>query len=406
MTLHRPSLEKNANSVSTLPKRRVGGAISYRHKLRRAAAKLHGVYSRTASCGLAVVSGTVTLIRSARGAHYAGLHTCGSIWNCPVCAAKIAEGRKCEVETLLKAHEAAGGGTYMLTLTMPHSKYDSCKSLRDAVANAWRRCQAGRKWGTIKAKFSIGWTIRALEVTHGKNGWHPHLHILLLTKRPLNDPGAMHLAIQSRWADMIMALTGEVAEFAASDLRPATAADYITKWGAASETTRAGLKESRKGGRSPWQLLAAYAEGDAAAGKLYIEYCGAFFRARHLTYSKGLREHYGLIEAADDDLAQGEEIQDNLHLGDPGRLGAIGMMAKETWRGVVDWNLTGDLLAVTARDGFEGAKALLAMYGLEFLVGPEGFELRQPAKRPPSWKFHRDRNRLINRRYMEGKNDG
>jgi hypothetical protein len=408
MTIHRAPdlLEKNASSVSRLLKKPKGGAIAFRHRLRRSAANLHGAYSRTAQCGLAVISGSVTLLRSARGAHYSGIHTCGSIWNCPVCAAKIAEGRKCEVEALLKAHVAAGGAVYMLTLTMPHCAEDGCKQLRDTVADAWRKAQAGRKWGSIKAAFGIFGTIRALEVTCGeRNGWHPHLHILLLTKRPLDDPDAMHKAIQSRWADKVMGLSGEVAEFAASDLRPATAADYITKWGAASEVSKASAKDSRKGGRSPWQLLADYANGDKRAGRLYLEYCKAFFRARHLTYSKGLREHYGLREAPDDELARGEEIQDALPLGDPGRLGPIARIDKTTWRDVVAWKLTGDLLAATVRDGFEGAKKLFDMYGLEFEASPDQFETRQPAKRPPSWVFHRGRNREINRRYMETMND-
>ena len=30
-------------------------------------------------------------------------------------------------------------------------------------------------------------SIRALEVTHGQAGWHPHVHVLLLTSAPLAD---------------------------------------------------------------------------------------------------------------------------------------------------------------------------------------------------------------------------
>jgi hypothetical protein len=50
---------------------------------------------------------------------YSGLQTCGSVWACPVCSAKIAERRRVEIMAAMAAHKAAGGWVNLLTLTAP-----------------------------------------------------------------------------------------------------------------------------------------------------------------------------------------------------------------------------------------------------------------------------------------------
>jgi len=59
-----------------------------------------------------------------RTAGYGGLATCGSVWVCPQCAAKIATGRADELAQVMRAVDAAGGSAVMLTLTMRHSRGD------------------------------------------------------------------------------------------------------------------------------------------------------------------------------------------------------------------------------------------------------------------------------------------
>lgn len=403
-------LEKNASSVSRLPKtikkRPGGGSIVYRHALRRIAAGILGDYSRLSHCGRTPVAGHITLIRSANGAHYAGISTCGSVWNCPVCAAKIAEAKREEIEALFAGHEATGGGLYMLTLTLPHKRAEPCASTRRTVADSWRKVQAGRAWGALKAKHGIIHHVRALEVTHGENGWHPHLHIVFLTSRPLDVPAHLHRDVAARWADKVEADSGKVVEFIATDLRPAKAAEYIAKWGSASEVAKGEFKQARGKGRSPWQLLEAYRDGDKQAGPLFKEYTKAFYRARHLTYSKGCREAYGLrAERSDEEMAQGPEIQDELTLYDVGRQGPIGVINQRAWGAVLSWNLSGQLLAATIRDGFEGAAALMEMHDIEFTASAEDFQARPPDKKQPAAHFHRDRNRKINREYFQTMKD-
>src|SRR5664279_1636637 len=52
--------------------------------------------------------------------HFQNLQTCGSVWVCPCCAAKISERRKNELKAAVISHESTGGKVYLLTLTLPH----------------------------------------------------------------------------------------------------------------------------------------------------------------------------------------------------------------------------------------------------------------------------------------------
>ncbi|MBW5466256.1 hypothetical protein GOY11_35350, partial [Pseudomonas aeruginosa] len=51
------------------------------------------------------------------------------------------------------------------------------------IRNAWRRTTTGRAGKDFRKLLSIKGTIRALEVTHGQNVFHPHLHVLLFLEQ-------------------------------------------------------------------------------------------------------------------------------------------------------------------------------------------------------------------------------
>ena len=117
-------------------------------------------------------------------ASYSGLQTCGSVWVCPVCAAKIAERRRAEIIAAMAAHNAAGGCVHMLTLTAPHQRGDDLAELLANQAKALNSFWNDRQVKTVLLEMGTVGQIRALEVTHGRksahnNGWHPHYHVLL-----------------------------------------------------------------------------------------------------------------------------------------------------------------------------------------------------------------------------------
>ena len=61
-------------------------------------------------------------------ASYGGLQTCGSVWTCPVCAAKIAERRRVELLDAMELHKAQGGAVYLLTSPPPSARRRSLRA--------------------------------------------------------------------------------------------------------------------------------------------------------------------------------------------------------------------------------------------------------------------------------------
>ena len=62
-------------------------------------------------------------------AHYGNLITCGSVWTCPVCSARISEQRRQELKLAMTNWRKQVGSVYLLTLTNPHYCGDNLKQL-------------------------------------------------------------------------------------------------------------------------------------------------------------------------------------------------------------------------------------------------------------------------------------
>lgn len=143
-----------------------------------------GQHSRIAACGRACVAegGKVSVVVNEGGrASYRGLATCGSVWECPCCYAKIVQGRASECSAVLEDWHGLDR-VLMVTATVRHMAGHDLKLLRSRIADAWRAFARGAPWERLKRQLGIVGSVRALEVTHGPNGWHPHLHIAWLVK--------------------------------------------------------------------------------------------------------------------------------------------------------------------------------------------------------------------------------
>ena len=238
----------------------------------------------------------VPVYRRARDQHtyFGGLMTCGNVWVCPVCAAKVSERRRQDLRAGLASHIASGGSVALLTLTVPHSIQHKAFDLVHTLLSLYRRAWSGRSALSGILEGYAG-QVRALEVTHGVNGWHPHLHVLLF----FNDTPDLHQAqtlIFDQWSRLVAgAGLGQVSLEHGVSLQDGThASEYATKWGVVEEITKANVKQARRAGRTPFALLADYQTGDLQAGALFAEFTKAFKGRAQLHWSKGLRDRLGL----------------------------------------------------------------------------------------------------------------
>ncbi|MEO0961106.1 MAG: protein rep [Pseudomonadota bacterium] len=375
-------------------------ARQYRHKLRREAARLCPG-ERVNSCGVKRTGEMVELWRdSAGGAFWKGLETCGSVWMCPTCSAKIASRRADEVRELVKAHEARGRAVYMATFTIQHSAFDAAADTRALVTKAWTRMQAGKGWKGFKAFFDVMGTVRALEVTFGKNGWHPHLHVLLFTDQPLRRHTQLRMKqrLFDRWSQIVERLGG-YSDVHAFHLRRASngtvAAEYVAKWGAGHEIAKGPMKDAA--GCSVWDLLKRSDNGDHLAGIHFQRYAEAFKGARHLTYSRGLRERYDLRHPQEDlDLAlDGEEGGERV---DPEtgevmntEAGCLYTVDSVRWAFVLKLKATGLLLDIARDEGREGVERWFDSHHASSPHRPEDFAPKRPRKERRIYREAADR---------------
>ncbi len=260
---------------------------------------------------------------------FTGLQTCGSVWACPPCAAKIAERRREELEAAIAAARGKGYGVLVAAYTFRHGPLDGLNSTLGRFLDALRYMAGTRAYRRLMGRYGLLGSIKALEVTHGtRNGWHPHAHVLYFLDRPLADEELADLqaALYALWE--LAAARGDLDMDPAHGLRLQSTwgavADYVTKWGhepkrrpwgAADELTKATTKQSRRG-CTPWGLLRWAADtGEAEPLRLFREYHAAFKGRRQLVWSRHLADLLGLkSQRTDEELAEETTTVAHVHL--------------------------------------------------------------------------------------------
>ena len=254
-----------------------------------------------------------------RKAFYQGLQVCGSVHLCPVCAAKIAERRRVEVAGAIATAKAMGLQVFLLTLTFPHGLGDDLGQIVNGALKAYNRLFSGRGGQAVKADAGIDGTIRTLEDTYGDNGHHPHFHVLLFIKSDITPHQVWEL-ISPRWQQVAVScgLPRPSMQHGCRVDGGDHAARYVTKgstWGLESEITKGHLKVARSAkGRTPFQLLRDYGEGDKQAGAVFKVYAEVFQGKRQLVWSRGLKKRLAVADFTDEELAQAPDDTPAVHL--------------------------------------------------------------------------------------------
>lgn len=334
-----------------------GDARFERYALQSAARKIlynqkhprgHSHSWRVADCLRGVAGDDVRVLMSLehQKAHYGNLRVCGSVWTCPVCAAKISEYRKKEIETVASVHTEAGGFMYMVTYTFSHSRNDDLGVLlgdyksNKGLAGALQRLRDSRGYKKLLEQIDHIGLIRNLEVTHGDaNGWHPHVHELWLVNKKLSkhelqvfknalfdlwlracEKSGLALPNRQRGVDMVLALD------------PAA---YLQKWGReqkwsiGSELAKSHVKKAFSGGRTPFDLIRLYLSDPKKAdyyASLFRDYAVSFFGKRQCYWTNGLKNLFLIKDRTDEEIA----------LDNDDKAIEIAAISKEDWKKVIN----------------------------------------------------------------------
>lgn len=275
---------------------------------------------------------------------YRGLFTCGNIWQCSVCASKISEKRRIELNQALKVSDEKGLTVIHGAFTAPHHLGESLHDLIGQMCHAKRLMQNRKPWMRLSKMLGMIGHIRALEVTFSwDNGWHVHFHVLLFLKHKFRP--------ETRKADlmnvqnMIYEMWKSACETAG--LKPPSrehgvilndhADDYVGKWGSEHEMTKAHIKKGHMGGMTPFQFLDEYGAGDDRFKAIFLEYAKEFKGKKQLVWSRGLREYLEIDpEMTDEEISNFEDPDDE----------PFAKISPEIWIEVAKREKMGELLEI------------------------------------------------------------
>lgn len=262
----------------------------------RALLRPHAMSARVRMCGLRP-AGPVCGVRVAefpdarpeavvpwvRRAWFTGIARCGRQYACPVCALARAAKRRDE---LVRMQRGAGGRWEMVTLTMAHRSGERLLALRKRLMAAWRKVRTTRVVREIFER-RVTASARALEVTYGTNGFHPHLHLLLRTESWNEHEKQTLLEV---WMSAVECRKTRAVVWSGS--KRECVSEYLSKMGA----ELAGIgKEPKNGNLSPWQL-ARRALTDETARALWYEYQTAMRGARLLELDERAKAFAATVE--------------------------------------------------------------------------------------------------------------
>jgi hypothetical protein len=281
-------------------------------------------------------------------AFYNGLLVCGSVWNCPICAAKISERRKLELKQAFQLHKEDGGKIAHLTLTFSHSRDDLLAENLDKFTKAIKKFRSGKRYQKIRDTMNMIGSIRVFEVTYSdSNGFHPHAHLAIL----YNNDYPLFMAnaeMNELWLKACAAFGLSGKEGIACKLQNGdNANDYLSKWSLESELSKSHIKKGRDKSFTPFDFLRKYRETENKRFlALFKEYAEAFKGKRQIYWSNGLKKYFLIGEKSDEEISKEKTEEADL----------LGLITYEEWKIILRNDRRADLLDLTERIGFEKAK--------------------------------------------------
>lgn len=253
----------------------------------------------------------ITYNEQTNQAHYVNAQTCQNRIACPFCHSLTERGLLHKGTILQHAVDKSGLHTVMISLTLHHTREDSCASTYQAVAESLTGFKMGNPWKKFKARYGVVLDVVGTDYTWSYDyGHHPHKHLVLLLDQAIRGDmlAEMFEWVSSRWRSMvkkqgrwtsnnygarISAHHGDFIEYITGlgDVRRRRRVS--SEWGAADELT-AGNLFKLAGGLTAWDLLRQYAVAadqetkrfyadvfrdyaDGMAGANLLRVCNGFF---------------------------------------------------------------------------------------------------------------------------------
>jgi len=282
-----------------------------------------------------------------------GAHKCGAGRFCVLCGAQIAAKNQEDIETGLRNAIAKGWSALMLTYTFPHLVTHTATESVENLALACKLAGKGGDMTRFRKKYGIVGHIVRQEETYGLHGWHPHLHVIVFFDHVLSEEEIAEVTekFKQKWQAACYKVgiippnrtrAFEERGFLAEPiLNIEQVADYLAKvgWknsstefkahakeailensgkrikGAAFELSARDAKAPRLAeGRTPWDILEGFANGDPRDTELWLDYIEAFHGKPMVRWSPHLKADLGIRDKYEEEQVKADEEDSLRHI--------------------------------------------------------------------------------------------
>ncbi|MEB9886004.1 protein rep [Bacillus paranthracis] len=294
--------------------------------------------------------------KKTKKAFYKGLVVCGSVWNCPVCAAKISERRRKELQRAFHMHKNDGGYIALLTLTFSHKKNDKLEDSLKKFGEATTNFFGGRAYNNIRNDMGLIGRIRVFEITYGRNGFHPHAHVALFYKNDVNLKN-IKKTMYPLWKKACLKAGLTTSDKHGLDLQAGDKAqEYLAKhgtWSLEQEMSKAHIKKAKNDSMTPFDFLRQYLETDDKKYLiLFREYASCFKGKRQLQWSPGLKQKFEIDDKTDEQVAKEKIDEADL----------LGLIDYELWKRILKYDNRSYFLDLCEKYDFETAVSIMYEY--------------------------------------------
>lgn len=198
-------------------------------------------------CRIAVAKMVSIGINTETGsAGYHNIHTCKSVWGCPVCRQRILKRRAEQIDLVYDRAKEKGYRMYHVTYTIRHHKNDNLAALygrtkdRSGITGAMAKMRGWRGFRELKEKIEYLADWRSVEITYSKkNGFHPHIHQVIIAKGNLSETEIQDKLLKL-WGQAVLKSglkdINDIGVKVKKDISKKTA-KYTVKWGISGELT-------------------------------------------------------------------------------------------------------------------------------------------------------------------------
>jgi predicted transposase YbfD/YdcC len=198
---------------------------------------------------------------------------------------------------VLQRHEERGGDAVLSLLSISHYRKHRLNVTLHALKVAWTQMTKQRYYTQWKERHGVLGYVKTLEMTHGKNGWNPHYHLVWFTERTLTDAerDQMDEELFQLWMHNVTKHTDRSVNHEANHVQKirtvGAIANYLSK-SIAFELTHGHTKDGKMPTqRTPFQIAKDYTTSfDERDEALWNEYLDAISGQRMITFSRGLSD--------------------------------------------------------------------------------------------------------------------